>query len=166
MTQVSKAVLERAKKIMLEKNGEIPIEIKQPVNTPNPQVNPGLKVNPEENINTDFVPLKPAESGKPAPFKIPAIQQGGIEYDVNKDRSTPKKTAIKTEPGETENINDINIWNDKATGKCGISIGDAIYQIAPPIFELFTRMVSTQRSLTSDLETERFNNKKLKENMV
>ncbi len=161
MTQVSKAVLERAKKIMLEKNGQIPIVIENPIN--DKEFDAKVTFVKEENINTDFVPLKPAESGKPAPFKIPVK---GMKYDVSKDRSAPKKTAIKTEPGETENINDINIWNDKATGKCGISIGDAIYQIAPPIFELFTRMVSTQRSLASDLETERFNNKKLKENMV
>jgi len=30
MPQVSKAVLERAKKIMLEKNGKIPVEIEKP----------------------------------------------------------------------------------------------------------------------------------------
>lgn len=156
--QVSKAVLARAKKIMLEKNGKIPVELEQSVD------NQIELTKSEENINTDFVPLKPeVDPTKPPKFKIP---QTGLEYDISKDRSAPKKTVIKTEPGKTENIEDINIWNDKATGKCGISIGDAIYQIPPPIFGLFTRMVSTQRSLTSDLETERFNNKKLKESMV
>ncbi len=159
--QVSKAVLERAKKIMLEKNGKIPVELEQPIN------NKIEIIDSEENVNPDFVPLQ-AESdpSKPAPFKIPAIEETGLKYDLSKDLSAPKKTPIKTEVGETEDINNINIWQDKATGKCGISIGEAIYQIPPPIFELFTRMVSTQRGLTSDLETERFNNKKLKEGMV
>ncbi len=153
---VSPEVLERAKKIMAAKNGHIPIEIKS--------TEVGVPVEVDHNINTEFVPLQAAtDQSKPAKFTLP---QTGMEYDASKDKSAPKKTAIKTELGKTETIDNINIWQDKPTGKCGISIGEAIYQIPPPIFDLFTRMVSTQRGLVSDLETERFNNKKLKQGMV
>ncbi len=155
--QVSKAVLERAKKIMLEKNGKIPVELEQPIEVKSSEI--GVSIS-EKNVNTDFVPLKPIDTTKPPKVDIELAESQ--QYDEKKDLSAPKHTQIKTESGEKTDVNDIKIWQDPGTGKSAISIGGVVHEVSDAVFQLFTRMVATQRSLVGDLETERFNNKKLK----
>ena len=153
MSSVSPEVLERAKKIMAEGNGHIAIQLEQPTE----------KTPTIENI--DFVPLEPViDHTKPPPFKLPDTS---MQYEASKDLSAPKNaTKVETDIGQSEDVNQIKIWQDKPTGKCAIAIGTQLYEIPVPIFELFTRMVANIRTLGSDLETERFNNKKLKQSMV
>ena len=148
---ISPAVLERAKKIMLEKNGKIPVEIKLETDTV-------LKI--EEPVDPEFVPLKPIDITKPPKVDIELAESQ--QYDVKKDLSAPKHTQIKTEVGEKDDVNDIKIWQDPGTGRSAISIGGVVHEVSDAVFQLFTRMVATQRSLVGDLESERFNNKKLK----
>ena len=157
MPQVSKAVLERAKKIMLKKNGKIPVDIENPVN--NKEFDAKVTYIESDEVE-EFVPLKPIDTTKPPKVDIELAESQ--QYDEKKDLSAPKHTQIKTESGEKTDVNDIKIWQDPGTGKSAISIGGVVHEVSDAVFQLFTRMVATQRSLVGDLETERFNNKKLK----
>jgi len=108
--------------------------------------------------------LKPIDTTKPPPVDLKLAESQ--QYDASKDLSAPKHTRIKTEVGEKDDVNDIKIWQDPGSGSCAISIGGVVNEVTEPVFQLFTRMVATQRALANDLESERFNNKKLKEGMV
>jgi len=159
--KVSKAVCEKAKKIMLEKNGKISVEIEKPIN--NKEYDAKVTYAKSDEVE-EFVSLKPIDTTKPPKVDIKLAESQ--QYDEKKDLSAPKHTQIKTEAGEKTDVNDIKIWQDPGTSRCAISIGGVVHEVSDAVFQLFTRMVATQRSLTSDLESERFNNKKLKTAMT
>ncbi len=169
--QVSKAVLERAKKIMLELNGKTLVSLKLEddgvIKVENPINNKEFDAKVDyvySEESPDFVPLKPIDTTKPPKVDIELAESQ--QYDVKKDLSAPKHTQIKTEVGEKDDVNDIKIWQDPGTGRSAISIGGVVHEVSDAVFQLFTRMVATQRSLVGDLESERFNNKKLKTAMT
>jgi hypothetical protein len=158
-TEATPEVLARAKELLAQSRGNNSQSNNPPVTEDKNVTSVDI---PEEELNKYDPKLKPnTDPTKAPPLEIPGIS---LEQTTAPPVSDEIKVLRSERPQQDNNKTDI--WEDKNSGKVGITINEGMYEIPRPVYDLFLRMVTQMRNLSGDLQTERENLSKLKTNMV